>query len=841
MLYQTSTIKILIISFLLAAAAASYGQLFTNALQGNSVNGVAYEDSTGDLLFATTNGLWRFDRKDFNRILIRIKTADSPEPVAINPGELTDVVFDRDKRLWVGSRIGLFVQMGAIWKHIPSDSGAPADEISDLFVDSNGRVWIGTDTDTAGVGVFDGQHWYRIKRGRFEEFQQTANGGVTTGVWVRKALLNFTRGVGPRNNRINAIFEDAAKGIWIGTDDGAPRFQGALDSASIVQQNNWCSCLNGKNVTSFAAGGDGGIWIGTDGDGVYRIQTDCASRACVRTDSLTTANSSLRNGRINDVEVDQEGNLWFGSNDGVCRYNPQVKSFRCLSDDDYPNLKIVKTIFNDSDNNLWFGMLDLQGVIRLNNNWFGFGEESLPGRFVQSLLAVEDTLWVGTTKGILLLKAEAPLGIILQDKPINALAPDESSRMWVGVYDADGGIFSYNARGDQRCYLNLDPAGKQPKRNQVNQIIQRQQEVWIAADSLLSRVRAVDCSVITTYSRESTLGGLVNDQILAIAFDKTGKLWCGTPVGVSVYDPADDKWVATFTTANGLFEDNNVTAIAVDPSNGEVWVGTANAGISIYAGMKWQHLDRRTVLADNFINKIVFSGAGEVFVATPRGVNRRDQNGLWCTFDFQSGLATDYVTSIALQGDSLRWFGTRGAGLTRYRPPQSRPQTFIETRFDVTDKSEVTYRFSAADLNTAPNEFRYRYWIDNQTPSEPTSDRFALVQGIGPGPHTFYVQAIDRDGHLDSTPDTDFFARIDPGKGGSSTHQDSTNFSKIGKVTVNIYWPPNLLSKDTEINIAADTLAKSKTSTLFAFELISNAPFNLHKPMTLTFSFPDSA
>lgn len=838
MLYPTFIMRMLIASLLLTTVAASYGQLLTSFLQNNFVNGIAHEKTTGNLLFVTSNGLWRFDGKDFVQVPIKIKAASGV--FTLPPEELTDVAIDRDNRIWVSSKKnGLFINMGTIWKHVTSDSGAPSNFITDIFVDSRWQMWIGTEDQ--GVGVFDGQRWHRMKIGEYAIFDSSK--------WIVKALLTDIQG--PLNNHVNVIHEDNEKGIWIGSAPGARRFSGGLDSAGITQQLNWCfNCLDSFNVLAFANGPDGKLWAGTSGRGVVRLQPGC-NFICTDPEAIPAADDPLKNKTINAIEVDLEGNLWFGTNDdGVYRYNPPAGSFRDFNENDFPGLRTVNAVFKDPDNNLWFGLSENQGAVRLNNNWFTFDHDSLPNPFVVSLLAVKDTLWVGTANGIRRFKGEARLGqdILRLNRAINALAPAGNSQVWVGTFGS--GVYLCDANGNARPCLNLDPTGTKQEKNQIYQIIQRQQEVWIAAENLLSRVRAPDCSLIETYSRESTQSGLFDDRIRAIAFDKTGRLWCGTPVGVSVYDPDKDEWIGTFTKLTGLFEDDNVTAIAANPINGEVWVGTYSGGISIYDGVRWTtHLDRRTVLADNLINEIVFSSSGEVFVATPRGVNRRDHNGIWSTFDFQSGLASDNVAAIALQGDSLRWFGTYGAGLTKYRPPQTlpqnfeatQPQTFIETRFDVTDKSEITYRFSAADLNTAPNEFRYRYWLDSQTPSEPTSDRFALVQGIEPGPHTFYVQAIDRDGNLDPTPDADFFTRIDPGKGGSSIHQDSMSFSQIGKIAVNVYWPPNLLSKDTEINIAADTLAKSQTSALFAFELVSNAPFNRRKPMTLTFSFPDSA
>ncbi|MDZ7344958.1 MAG: hypothetical protein ONA90_10650 [candidate division KSB1 bacterium] len=598
--------------------------------------------------------------------------------------------------------------------------------------------------------------------------------------------------------------------------------------------------MEGNNVTALAAGRDNSLWMGTLDQGIFHIQPNCEF-VCHIIENFTTQNlPPLLSNRINDIALDRDGNLWFATSAGVCRYNPEVKSFRCLDENNFPNLRSVNTVFNDPDDNLWFGLSE-HGVLQFNNNWFSFRLEDFLSPFVQSLLLVKDTLWVGTTRGIVRYKNEARIDAILPNRIVNALAPSDGSHVWVGVYELKGGVFSYEATGKQRCYLDLDGTGKRPKRNQIQQIIQRDEEVWIAADSLLTRVRARDCSVIATYSRESTQGGLVNDQIFAIAFDKAGKLWCGTPAGVSVYDPEANQWSATYTTANGLFDDNNVTAIAVDPTNGEMWVGTARGGIAIFDGNAWRNLNRRTVLVDNFITKIVFSNSGEVFVATPRGVNRRDQQGLWTTFNFQSGLAADYVTSIALQGDSLRWFGTRGAGLTRYRPPKSLPQTFIETRFDVTDNSEVTYRFSAADLNTAPNEFRYRYWLDNDPPSEPTSDRFAGVQGLQPGPHTFYVQAIDRDGNLDPEPARDFFYRIDPNTGKTTVTVDASKIFAFDTVKIELYWPPYRETAVSSLAIEpADTVGLHK-SAILAYDFLPYQTDIKDKGAILTFEFPCSA
>lgn len=72
----------------------------------------------------------------------------------------------------------------------------------------------------------------------------------------------------------------------------------------------------------------------------------------------------------------------------------------------------------------------------------------------------------------------------------------------------------------------------------------------------------------TVYTKEE---GLVNDDVQAIAAEKTGTYWFGTKGGVSVFDGFA---FTSYTTKNGL-NSNNVLCIAVD-KDGVVWLGTDN-------------------------------------------------------------------------------------------------------------------------------------------------------------------------------------------------------------------------------------------------------------------------
>lgn len=74
------------------------------------------------------------------------------------------------------------------------------------------------------------------------------------------------------------------------------------------------------------------------------------------------------------------------------------------------------------------------------------------------------------------------------------------------------------------------------------------------------------CREWTTVTNANTLGGLVDDDVRAIAFDKAGGKWIGTNEGVS-HRSANNIWTR-YTTANGLV-DNEVYAIATDSAGGK--------------------------------------------------------------------------------------------------------------------------------------------------------------------------------------------------------------------------------------------------------------------------------
>ena len=81
--------------------------------------------------------------------------------------------------------------------------------------------------------------------------------------------------------------------------------------------------------------------------------------------------------------------------------------------------------------------------------------------------------------------------------------------------------------------------------------------------------------------------GLIGYNVYTIAKDREGKFWFGTDVGISVYNPADERWKSYTAEVDGL-TGNKVYYIAVHPQTGDVWAGT-NKGVDQFSESGIRH------------------------------------------------------------------------------------------------------------------------------------------------------------------------------------------------------------------------------------------------------------
>ncbi len=216
-----------------------------------------------------------------------------------------------------------------------------------------------------------------------------------------------------------------------------------------------------------------------------------------------------------------------------------------------------------------------------------------------------------------------------------------------------------------------------------------------------------------TYSPQSTEGGIVSKGIYVIRVDPKGNKWVGTyGGGLSKFDGTT--WTR-YTSADGL-GDNWIYDLLFDPS-GTMWVATWS-GVSVFDGARFTTYTVKDGLADKWVYSMVLDQDGVFWFGTEAGVSRFDRKS-WTTYTHKDGVGADvkpdaetaaqfpagttppgasggaeggdynygsssaahhhmsldkqnmgpnpnFIISALVDTHNQKWFGTWGAGLTRY-------------------------------------------------------------------------------------------------------------------------------------------------------------------------------
>lgn len=269
---------------------------------------------------------------------------------------------DREGSLWVGTAGGGLARLrDAKFTPFGAPEGLGADRTYATAADPRGGVWVGT----SGGGVA------RIEGGRVMRRLTTADGLASDDVatvlatrdgalWVGLSGAGLCRWDGRRTTCFDeadglpdpfvlALYEDRRGQLWIGSDAGLSRWTGrglapasaegapaapVVSFAETADGALWVGTfgdglyrlaggrfthhpdLAGAVILTLHARPDGALWAGTDGDGLARIRPD--GRGGFTSDRFTTREGLLSDAVLQILE-DRQGRLWLTSNRGIAR------------------------------------------------------------------------------------------------------------------------------------------------------------------------------------------------------------------------------------------------------------------------------------------------------------------------------------------------------------------------------------------------------------------------------------------------------------------------------------------------------------------------------------------
>lgn len=296
----------------------------------------------------------------------------------------------------------------------------------------------------------------------------------------------------------------------------------------------------------------------------------------------------LPSNEIRRIHQDSEGFMWFGTRNGLIRYDG-YKYVVYRNSREHPNLITHNAImsFAEDESFIWIG--SERGLNRWDKQTRNIAKidlQEINNAYINKIIPTQDGyLWLATSKGIFkyfsitntleYLHFDSPSNMDIKDAYL-----DSKGRVWFGLWG--NGLMRYNE--ESNSFIQY------PKINQKNTVHTIFEDnngtLWIGTWGFgLYKVIGEESPLTTTYQpfEEDSMAGCINSSVIySIAQDpKYGYLWVGHRNGLSILTDTTDphSFVNFAVDPSSDFKNNyDVNSIYVDKS-GLIWLGMFGYGI----------------------------------------------------------------------------------------------------------------------------------------------------------------------------------------------------------------------------------------------------------------------
>ena len=704
----------------------------TTTISSNFITAI-FEDRKGRIWIGALNG----DLNIFDEIsgsFTRVKDFD-------NRSQITTMAEDSSGSIWIGTgQNGIFrVIPNAGYNSFSFDhyrtlkhSGSLASNmISSVFVDRKGTLWVG---NSEGLNKFDKENnvftSYKITTKNPAAPPFDADNAVTAISQLKddQLILGTPSGIAefsisnagykfyPHHydiyrfgwGRITDIQPDHEGTLWLATPGELMLFNPETKTYRYITNDPVDpSTISYNSVSSIWCDRSGIMWLGTPGAGI-NIYDPKANRFAILHRKSEPA-SRVTGFSISSVCEDNNGDVWVGS-DVVYRWKRKTGkliSYETTPErpDDFGNTR-AWSIVKDNYGILWFA--STQGLFSYDVT----KEKSKHYSYVP-----------GRING-------------LPQKDVYGLFVDDSGSLWVvtenylsRLADREKGIFNnyrYNMMATNNAVLH--PFIYEDKSGTF----------WIGSDLGLISFDVKSGKFNKYVSDPSDSGSLSNNYIKSICPDPRNPeryLWIGTSGGgLNKFDKVSDRF-SFYTKKDGL--PNNVIYGILSDNKGRLWMST-NHGLSVFnpATEKFRNFDVLDGLQSNEFNTGAFykSDSGEMFFGGINGLNY---------FYPQDIKNNEFIPGIVITScEVLNESGQGGDQSELINLPEG-----LSTITLTFEKNNIRFEFAALDYS-APEKNRYMYKLDNFNDNwiVAGTKHSASFTNLSPGHYVFRVKGSNNDG-----------------------------------------------------------------------------------------------
>ena len=342
-------------------------------------------------------------------------------------------------------------------------------------------------------------------------------------------------------------------GFWVSSRSGASYYDTRTGTfTTLKHEEDNPNSLTNPRATEFFVDAQERVWIGTE-NGVNMYQPE--TKKITQYPLTPRRSSSFKMGYITGLAADQQGKLWVGSwFDGLYYYVPQRDAFEAFTPNEYTELMQSTRCLIRGENTLWVGTekgvlhLDVDGdeisVAPLHERWNTPASKILSNAVILSMLEDRDgNLWMGTeNKGLFLYNPKdntlvhyAPDSKKVEGLPaysIWSLYQDRTGIVWIGTFNS--GLLKVDPH--QRKFQHLRRIPGNPNSLSYNAVSSFAEDVdgdlWVGTDGGGLNHLDANTRMYTHYRHNpQDRRSLPSDAVLATLVDHEGDLWVGTYAG----------------------------------------------------------------------------------------------------------------------------------------------------------------------------------------------------------------------------------------------------------------------------------------------------------------------
>jgi ligand-binding sensor domain-containing protein len=551
------------------------------------------QDSLGNIWITYSDGVLKYNGYEYQLI--------AKEEMFINIHEndkINLIQTDDNKNIWVSSINGLLTKYDSKegkFEDIFKDFKEPIEifqskENNLWFVTKTGQLYKrtdhktemvvtipninGSDNKVQSIEISNNQVYISTSKGKIYSYSNNTKS-------LNELIGTYTGYPGPIE-----LQTDNYNKLWIGTEAFGLLIYD-INQDSFIQEKFFKEQITKFNkdlFISFFLDSNNYIWAGTDGDGLYKINSKTGETTIFQKDVMN--NSSLSSNTIIDINEDNHKNIWVVTNYGVLDILPETNTnLKYHNGYVTPGLTRTLSIYKSDTGTLWIGTdgIGLTQFDTKNNQTKSFLNGNNNGFYVQSITEdIKKNIWFGTYKNGLWhynIKRNTFKKIpIINDKKqtatdVRTVFRDSKNRIWVG---SNVSLNIYNSNQD--LITSFNPQKKSGLKGALLENITEDdnQNIWLGVkDGGLFKFNEnendIKNSTFTNY--KSNFKEIITG-IRSMSFGKQNELWLISNMGNLFLFNTTNKTFKNYNNIKSLNTNSLRAVVSQDPKN--LWISSSN-------------------------------------------------------------------------------------------------------------------------------------------------------------------------------------------------------------------------------------------------------------------------